>query len=159
MKMRGALEHFRPAERAGQHHRVARRDVRDWNADLRRLGDCDRRIRERGAADAAEIDAQRPMLDRAERARDPCRGIELGAVALSVVEAQRMAAVAALARDRERRGGIEAAREQDDCALHHLPRHVAPEHLVQLDLQPHRQALIEDPLREVARLRPGRSSG
>ena len=53
------------------------------------------------------------MLDRTERARDVRGGIELGAMALAVVDRQAMARVALLACDRERRRGIEPAGEKD----------------------------------------------
>ena len=83
----------------------------------------------------------RAVLDRAERLRDARRRIELGAMALPVVDAQRVALQPLLARDRERGGGIEAAGKQDDCARfgHHeqllSAGRVAPQILVQLDLQ------------------------
>ena len=56
-------------------------------------------------------------------------GLELGAVALTVVDTQRVAGEAVRPRDGERGRGIETAREQDDCALgqrpspHPLPCH------------------------------------
>jgi uncharacterized membrane protein len=93
------------------------------------------------------------MLDCAERAATLSRCFELCAMALSVVEAQCIAAETALARDRERRGGIETAGKQNDCAAPSFAPGCRPRAtLWQLDLQPHRQALVEIHLREVARL-------
>ena len=109
-------------------------------------------------------DTRSSRCSRAPSAADTLpRRRELGAVPLAVVERERVALVAARARNAERGCGIEPAREQHHGTRHIYesfeagarftlpPRHVAPQHLVQLDLQPHRQPVREYPVREIAR--------
>ena len=92
------VEHLGPGEREGEEHRVARRHVGDRNAGARRLRHGDRAIGQRRAAERAEIDAQDAVLARAERRGDLRRGVELGAMALAVVEAERVAVETVAAR-------------------------------------------------------------
>ena len=86
-----------------------------------------------------------------QRRRDAPRRGELRAMPLAVVERQRMALVAARARNRERRRRIEPAGEATPrSGSSSAPRHVAPEHFVQLHLQAHGQTVLEDPVGERA---------
>ena len=86
------------------------------------LGHRDRGIRQRRAADAGQVHAHDAMLARAERTRDARRAaVELGCMALAVVDRERVALEALRAGDREHRGGIESAGEQHHRACRRLP--------------------------------------
>jgi len=113
-------EHLGPAERERKHDRIARRHVsyRDapaapaligilWHGDV---------IGQRGAADAAQVDAHGLVRDRVA-CGDALRGGQFRSMALAVLDAERVASKALRTRDRECNGGIHAAREEDDCAF------------------------------------------
>ena len=86
-------------------------------------------------------------------ARDARRRLELDAVALAVVDAERIAVEPGGARDREHGRRVEAAGEQHDGARARSPaRLLAPQDLVQLQLEPHPQPVGENPLGELARV-------
>ncbi len=107
-------EHLRPGERQRQHDGVARRHVGHRNAGGGLLRDRDRSIRQRRAADAGQIDAHDPMLARTQRPGNSHRRVELRSVPLTVVDRERIALEALLARDGQRGGRVEAAGKQHD---------------------------------------------
>ena len=80
--------------------------------------------RQRRAADAAQVDVHRLVLDRAEHLRDAFGGRELRRMALAVVDAERVAGETLFARERERHGGIHAAGDEHDGSLHGHVDHV-----------------------------------
>src|SRR5690606_33867039 len=101
-----------------------------------------------------------------ERLSDPRCGLELGAMSLPVIDAQRKAFETLVACDRQRRGRIEPAGDKHNStffviAHDRLQRsakaagstswRIAPEILVELNLKSDRQPLIENPLCELPR--------
>ena len=143
-------ENLRPAEREREHQRIARRDVGDRDTRGGRFRHGHFRIGQCRAADTGEIDAHDAVLARAERCRELPRRRELRHVALPVIDTERVAFEAAAARDGERRGGIEAAGQQTRPAAFwpSFARHIAPQHLVELQLKSHRQPVGENPVCE-----------
>jgi hypothetical protein len=79
------------------------------------VGHGNRAVGQRRAAQLAEVELQHAMRGRPQRRRDACRRLQLGAVALAVIERQAVAGKALLARQGKDRGGIEAAGKKDDC--------------------------------------------
>ena len=154
---------LRPAEREREHHGVARGHVGDRNARARRLGNRERRIGERRSADAGEIHPHDAMLARAERRRDARRRERARRHAagrsrtLSAKPRTRRARAIAstVAESRPPESSTTAGFMHDGRSL---SRHVAPQHLVELQLEAHRQPVLEDPVGERRRARLARSS-
>ena len=73
--------------------------------------------RQRRAAEDAQVDLGDHVPGHAGRRGDPPRGVELGHVPLAVLEAQGVRHVALALGDREHRGRVETAAQQDDCVL------------------------------------------
>ena len=69
--------------------------------------------RQRAGAEDAQVDGGHAVRRSAERLRHFRRAFELHAVALAVVEAQRVAVEALVPKMRQHHGGIHAAREKD----------------------------------------------
>jgi hypothetical protein len=91
----------------------------------------------------------RPPLQRLRAGR-----IELSGMTLSVLDRQRITLEILRAGDGQHRGRIQPTGQQNDCPgdlATLLPRHIAPQNLVELNLKPHRQAILENPVRQVAR--------
>ena len=113
-------EHFGPPERDRQHDRVARGDVRDRNAARRFGRHRERAVGQRGTADVREVDEDRAVLACAERARDRGGRVELGSVALSIRDRERVALETGIACERQHGCGIDSAGEQNYCASSQL---------------------------------------
>src|SRR5258708_1946967 len=88
----------------------------------RRGGDGDERVGARGAVACRQVGANCAVRDGAKRARDAARGTQFGAMALPVVDGERVAAPAVAHGDREDGGRIEPAGDQDDGRLHRSGR-------------------------------------
>ena len=94
------------------------------SASLRPLG-TGMRVRERRAADGAQIEVDDAVLGGAEGLRDARGGRELDDVALAVAEAERVAAASRGARHGERRRRIDSTRKKHDRVGHSRNRLVA----------------------------------
>ena len=115
--MKMSREPSTSAEREREHHGVARRNVGDWNAGSRCLGNRERRIGERRAADAGEVHAHHAMLAGTECRRDARCSEEFRAMSLTIIDAERKRLEAAGARHGKRGGGIQATGQQHDRGL------------------------------------------
>ena len=109
-----ASQHFGPTQRQRQHDGVTGGHIGDRNADLRRFRHGDRAVGQRRAANATEVDAHGAMLGCPQGTGDALGGVQFRTVALTVIDAQRVALEAIVARNGERSGGIQTARHQDD---------------------------------------------
>ena len=151
-----ALDDLGVAERAGEEDRVARRHVGDRDALARRFRHGDRGIGQRGVAELPDRHGEHAMLDGARapwppaaRPRVPRRG--------AVHSRRRAHGSDGRARGRSRASSPSRARRRrsttagvPDSDTGSAARDVTPEHLVQLHLEADRQAVGEDPVRELA---------
>ena len=114
------FEHFRPAQRHGEHHGVARGHVGDGDFIFGVFGAVgghgDGGIGERGAAKFAQIDLGDAVFAGAQFGGNAPGGGEFGVVALAVGEREGVTVKAAPARQRKTGGGIQSAREQNHGA-------------------------------------------
>jgi len=109
-----------PGEREREKDRVAGWDVGDWDLGVRSPVFRDRNVGgEGGAAEGAEIDFEDSVLDDADRIRHPSRRVELDAMPLPVTERKRVTGEALGLGDRERRGGVDASREEHNSRFWH----------------------------------------
>ena len=118
----GGAAHLGQRDRVGHEDRVARGDVGDGNAaaDLglvAPLGHGDVRGQRR-AADGAQIEIDDVVRRGAQRGGDARGGRELDGVALAVAEAERVTAASRCAGHGQRRGRIDAARQQHYRVAH-----------------------------------------
>ena len=101
-------EHLGPAEREAEHEGVACRHVGHRDAGGGLFGHGDGAIREGRAADTGQMHPHDAVLGGTLGARDTPRGLQFRVVTLSVVHRECVADEALLARERQRRGRIEA---------------------------------------------------
>ena len=114
------VEHFGPAERERQEHRVARRHVGRGN-----LRGIDRPIlrhrqiaRQRRAAERGQVHGDLDVAGDAERPRDRARRLDLARVPLAVRDGERVQAEPFGPRDGRGRVGIQPAAQQNDRVRH-----------------------------------------
>jgi len=70
------------------------------------------------SAELREVETENAVLGSAQRLGDPLRGLEFGAVTLTVIERQAVAGKALTAGDGKAGGGIEATGKENDSGLH-----------------------------------------
>ncbi len=124
----GGADHLRPSQRQRQHDGVARRDVGDrdivghgrqaFGIGVGVQRHVDGVAGERRAADAAQVDRDSLVGDRAQGAGDARGGVELGGVALTVAHAQGVHVEALLAGQCDHDGGVHAPGDEDDGVVH-----------------------------------------
>ncbi len=109
-------------------------------------------VGQRRTADPAKVHAHDPMLAGTERRSDASRRIEFRAMTLAVLDAQRIALDNSRARAIART--VAESRPPDSntmalrCSVTSLAGHVAPQNFVKLQLETHRQAVRQNPIRQ-----------
>ena len=118
-----AAQHLGPGQGQRQHDGVARRHVGDRNARLDAIDrHIDGAVGQGRSTKLGQREVEHPVLDGAQRLDDPFGRLQLGTVALTVIERKTVTVKALATGNGEASGGIESTGKENDGWLHHGAR-------------------------------------